>query len=236
MEIKSFASGSSGNCYYVSDGKTPLLLEAGIPIREIKRHLNFGLSAIRACLISHEHMDHAKSVLDLMNAGIDCYMSNGTAAAMGEKISRHHRMNFLDPLKYITIGPWSILPFPVQHDAKQPLGFAVFSRTSGERLLYATDTYYVRYVIPGLTHIMIEANHSYEILDRNVAAGVLPLEMKKRLMRSHFSLENVKEFMKVNDLSRVVEIHLIHLSNGNSDEAQFKREIQAVSGKMVFVH
>jgi len=56
MEIKVLASGSSGNAYFVSDGKTPLLLEAGIPFKEIQRGLNFRLQELVGCLISHEHL------------------------------------------------------------------------------------------------------------------------------------------------------------------------------------
>jgi phosphoribosyl 1,2-cyclic phosphodiesterase len=64
----------------------------------------------------------------------------------------------------------------------------------------------------------------------------LPAAHKKRVMRSHFSLDNVKEFLRANDLSKVKEIHLLHLSDGNSDEARFKREIQELTGKPVFIH
>ena len=63
----------------------------------------------------------------------------------------------------------------------------------------------------------------------------MPPALKKRILKSHFSLENVKEFLKANDLSRVQEIWLLHLSDGNSDAERFKREIQELTGKMVFI-
>jgi len=63
----------------------------------------------------------------------------------------------------------------------------------------------------------------------------VPPALKKRILKSHFSLENVKEFLKANDLSRVQEIWLLHLSDGNSDAERFKREIQELTGKMVFI-
>jgi phosphoribosyl 1,2-cyclic phosphodiesterase len=59
--------------------------------------------------------------------------------------------------------------------------------------------------------------------------------LKTRILKSHFSLKNVKKFLLANDLSRVKEIWLIHLSDGNSDAELFKREIQELTGKMVFV-
>ena len=65
--------------------------------------------------------------------------------------------------------------------------------------------------------------------------GSVPVALKNRLLTSHFSLENVKEFLKANDLSRVQEIHLLHLSDGNSDAERFKREIMAVCGKPVYI-
>lgn len=82
---------------------------------------------------------------------------------------------------------------------------------------------------------MIECNHSYDILNSNVESGVLDSGLKNRLIKSHFSLENVKEFLKANDLSQVQEIWLIHLSDGNSNAEQFKREIQELTGKVVYI-
>jgi phosphoribosyl 1,2-cyclic phosphodiesterase len=55
IEFTPYASGSRGNCYRITDGRTPLLLECGIPYKEIQKGCGFGLSEIRACLISHEH-------------------------------------------------------------------------------------------------------------------------------------------------------------------------------------
>ena len=106
---------------------------------------------------------------------------------------------------------------------------------NGKKVLFATDTYYIRYKFTGLTHIIVECNYSMKILNENIASGRVPKLMKKRLMRSHFSLENVKDFLKANDLSKVEEIWLLHLSDNNSDEDLFKREIQALTGKLVIV-
>jgi len=70
MTFTSLASSSHGNCYVVSDGKTTILLECGISFRRIKKGLGFDLSNIRACLVSHEHKDHAKSVMDFIKSGV----------------------------------------------------------------------------------------------------------------------------------------------------------------------
>lgn len=55
MDIKVLASGSKGNCYIVSDGNTKILLEAGLPIRQIRKEGGFQLHEMQGCLISHEH-------------------------------------------------------------------------------------------------------------------------------------------------------------------------------------
>lgn len=231
IKIHSLASGSSGNCYHITDGSTPLLLECGIPFREIQKGVGFRTSEIAACLISHEHKDHCKSIKDVVKAGIDCYMSSGTADAIN---LQHHRIKRVKAKERIKIGTWDILPFDVQHDVSEPYGFLLMNK-NGKKVLFATDTYYIRYKFTGLTHIMVECNYSMKILNENIASGRVPKLMKKRLMRSHFSLENVKDFLKANDLSKVEEIWLLHLSDNNSDEDLFKREIQALTGKLVIV-
>ena len=79
MTFTSLASSSHGNCYVVSDGETAILLECGISFRRIKKGLGFDLSAIRGCLVSHEHKDHAKSVMDMIKSGVEVFASEGTA-------------------------------------------------------------------------------------------------------------------------------------------------------------
>lgn len=231
IDIQVLASGSRGNCYRVSDGRTPLLLECGIPYKEIQKKLNFKTSEIAACLVSHEHKDHSKAVKGVMKAGINCYMSQGTAEALGVS---GHRIHIIEAKHQFKIGSWTILPFETEHDAVEPIGFLLANR-AGDKLLYATDTYYIRYRFQGLTHIMIECNYSLDILKANVEVGNVPVELKNRILKSHFSLENVKKFLQANDLSVVQEIWLLHLSDGNSDANRFKREIQELTGKMVFI-
>ncbi|RAW18463.1 MBL fold metallo-hydrolase [Paenibacillus taichungensis] len=231
IEITSLGSSSAGNAYRITDGNTPLLLDAGLRYKDIQRGLAFRVSELAGCLVSHDHGDHSIAIKDLIKAGVDIYTSSGTADALRIDSHRVHRISALEPF---TIGTWSILPFDVQHDAAEPLGF-LLANTAGDKLLFATDTYYIKHRFTGLTHIMIECNYSIQILNQNIAAGRVPAVMKHRLLRSHFSLENVKEFIRANDMRRVQEIHLLHLSDNNSDEALFKREIMALTGKQVYV-
>lgn len=231
IKITTIATGSTGNCYHITDGETSLLLEAGISYRNIQKALNFKTSDIAGVLISHEHQDHCKAVKDVARAGLNIYMSAGTKDALS---INHHRIKTVQNQKPFTLGTWTILPFDVEHDVSEPYGFLLANKV-GDKLLFATDTYYIRYRFPGLTHIMVECNYSLSILNENIASGRVHKDMKGRLLQSHFSLENVKEFMKANDLSKVQEIHLLHLSDSNSDEELFKREIQELTGKLVFV-
>jgi hypothetical protein len=166
-----------------------------------------------------------------MRAGIDCYLSEGTVEALG---ICGHRINVIKSKQQFKISTWTILPLDVTHDSKEPLGF-LLANQAGEKLLYITDTYYCKYRFQGLTHIMIEANYSLDILQNNVEIGSVDHALKNRTIRSHMSLENAKKLLMANNLSKVQQIWLLHLSEGNSDEKRFKREIQELTGKMVFV-
>lgn len=230
MDIKVLASSSRANAYRISDGKTALLLEAGLSYKELQRALGFKTTELTAVLITHEHKDHSRAISDLAKAGIDCYMSAGTKEALGLS---GHRIHELRPRVQTQIGTWTVLPFETQHDAAEPLGYLLAS--GQEKLLFATDTYYIRYKFNELTHIMVECNYADDILQENVEAERIPVALMQRLLQSHFSLANVKEFLRANDLSKVEEIYLLHLSDGNSDEARFKREIQELTGRVVIV-
>ncbi|MCE4092829.1 MBL fold metallo-hydrolase [Priestia megaterium] len=229
--VTAIASSSKGNCYRITDGSTSLLLECGINYRDIQKALNFQMTQISGCLISHEHGDHVKSIKDVLKAGIDCYMSPGTAGAINVS---HHRIKLVEAGKPFKIGTFQIMAFDVQHDVAQPYGFLIMNK-EGEKLLFATDTYYIKYKFSRLTHILVECNYSEKILKENIENGSVPKVMEKRLLQSHFSLENVKEFFKANDLSKVQEIWLLHLSSSNSDEKWFKEEIMRLTGKVVYI-
>ena len=173
---------------------------------------------------------------DMLSNGLDVYTSIGTARAIAEEcrvIETHHRLNFIKSEEQFKVGGFTILPFGTQHDAAEPLGFLISHEDMG-KLLFATDTYYIQYKFNGLKHILIEANYSKEILQNNIENG-LNSSLAKRLFTSHFSLENVKEFLKASDLSKCETITLIHLSDGNSNTAQFKNEIERLTGKPVYI-
>lgn len=232
MEIKILASGSTGNAYRISDGKTSLLLEAGIPLKAIQVGCGFKVTQIQGCFVTHNHQDHSKAAKDLARLGVDIYASTGTIEAC--KLTGH-RIHAVTELQELMVGTFKVLPFDVQHDAPQPLGFLFTSTETGEKLLYFTDTYYIKYRFQGLTHIMAECNYDKETLQRSVDAGYIPIELVPRLMKSHMSLEHFLDLLKANDLHSVKQIYLLHLSNNNSDEERFKVEVQKQTGAEVYV-
>lgn len=230
MNLQSIASSSSGNCCLFKANNVSGLIDIGIPWKRIQKFMNFETSNLDFVLVTHRHLDHSGYIKDAIRAGIDVYAIQDVWDSNG---INSHRAHAITPMKQFQIKNLSILPFPVPHDVEN-VGFLI-ADDSGGKALYLTDCYYCPFVFKGLTHIMIECNHSYDILEQNISNGSLPLAMKNRLIQSHFSLENVKEFLKANDLSKVREIWLIHLSDGNSNAELFKREIQELTGKMVFV-
>lgn len=232
MDITVIASGSSGNAYRISDGDTALLLDAGIPLQRIKQALNFRVRDLAGCLITHAHGDHAKAAGDLAKAGVDVYTSQGTIDACR---LTGHRMKPVKALQEVMIGIFAVLPFDVQHDAPEPLGFLLTSRRTGEKLLYFTDTYYLKYRFTGLTHIMGECNYSMDIVEQSVRNGYIPPELVPRLIKSHMSLEHFLDLLKANDLHEVKQIYLLHLSNNNSDAERFREAVQKLTGTEVYV-
>lgn len=229
IEFRPLASGSSGNAYRVECSGSTLLIECGINYRRIQEGLKFRTSSLDGVLISHSHQDHCQSAKSLAKAGIDCYASQATWDALGLS---GHRMHAIREKESFSVSGWTVLPFLTEHDCEGSLGFLVVS-PSGERLLYASDTFYLRNRFKRLNVIAIEANYAADILTENVTAGEVHPSLRRRIMRSHMSLETVKEMLLANDLSQVREIWLLHLSNGNSDEERFKREIQETTGKPV---
>lgn len=232
MDIKVLASGSSGNAYIIGDGHTSLLLDAGIPIKAIKIGSGFTVRSMSGCFITHAHKDHSKAAKDLAKIGLDIYTSHGTIEACG---LCGHRIRPVKALEELEVGTFQVLPFDVEHDAPEPLGFLFASRATGEKLLYFTDTYFIRYRFTGLTHIMAECNYSLEGIQRSVEAGYIPVELVPRLMKSHMSLEHLLDMLRANDLRKVRQIYLLHLSENNSEEDRFREKVQKLTGAEVYV-
>lgn len=226
MDIKVIASGSTGNCYRISDGSTTLLLECGIRFESIQADCGYKTSNISGCLVTHRHGDHAKSVKKLIQRGIPVYGPKDLEEA-------YAGVTVWEPLQYHRIGSMTVLPFAVKHDVE--CHSYQIETDDGEKLLYVTDTAYVHYTFAGLTHIMIEANYSKTQMIDNMGKGRLPEYLVKRIMKSHMSIETLLEMLRVNDMKSVKQIYLLHLSNMNSNAAQFKELVQRHTGAEVYV-
>jgi len=224
MQVKILGSSSKGNCYIIDNS---LILDAGVNIKDIKKALDFDFTGIKGCLLTHEHMDHAKSINSLALAGINIYSSKGTFEAL--KIN-NHKTHEIAHLKQFTLGGYVILPFDVQHDVREPLGFLIKKISTGEKLLFATDTYYLKYKFKDLNYIFIECNYSDKILQENHNNEKIHPVYAKRVKKSHMSLENLKDFFTSNNLSKCNKIVLLHLSSQNSDSEIFKKEISEQTG------
>lgn len=227
MKCQVLASGSKGNSYILHSQTGSLLLEAGIPWKQILQGLNYNLSNVVGCLITHEHLDHSKAINEVLKSGIDVYTSKGTAEALNVK---HYRLNTVKSKDQFQIGDFLVLAFDTEHDAEEPLGYLIQYVPTKEKLLFLTDSFYSRYKFKGLNYICIECNYIKETLDKNIEEGHISMEMKPRLLQSHFSLENVKKFLQANDLSQCQEIILLHLSSINANAEQMIREIKELTG------
>lgn len=226
MDIQTIGSGSSGNAYKISDGQTAILLEAGIKFERVQQALQFKTRQIKGVLITHEHGDHSAHTKDYLKAGMNCYMTKGTQSALN---INHHRLFTVEYKSAFKIGSLTILPFETQHDVAEPCGYLIKS-DNGSKLLFATDTYYIKYKIPGITHMLLEVNHDYDFMMENVEKGIIHQGLANRIMKSHLNLENAIKYLQSSDLSHLKEIHLIHLSSSNSKANEFKEKIQAVTG------
>lgn len=232
--IRSFTpvASSSDGCSYIleaSDGQK-LLLDAGARFDDIQKASDFSLPRFAGCLMTHAHGDHSKVAQRLCRAGMDVY---ATEEAWLEVPFESHRRRVVVAKANHEVGSFSVMPFSVQHDSPGTVGYLIGH--GDDRAVYMTDTSYCKYKFPKVTHLFVECNHSTAIMRRHVTAGDISTERYARVARNHMALERLLDFLKANDLSKVKETWLLHLSSGNSDEEQFKAEVRAVTGSPVYV-
>lgn len=228
MKLKVLGSSSSGNCYLIEASQNDkLILDAGINFKDVQKELNFNFKGIQGVLVTHEHMDHLKYAPNFALNGIDIYASQGTFNRLNLK---GHRFKIIKALQQFSIGNFIILPFDTQHDAAEPLGFLIQYKPTGEKLLYATDTYYIKYKFSKLNYLLLECNYNKEIAKENAVDGIINKTRYTRLLESHFSLENVLKFLQSNDLTYTKNIILCHLSNDNSNEEIMKSAVYKQTG------
>lgn len=228
MKLTVIGSGSKGNCYILRDSDEALIIECGVHFDEVKEAMNYDLQKVCGILITHEHKDHCKGVPDALTNGMNVYATKGTIEGMAIK---SHRLNAITIDRPFFVGKFKIIPVKVMHDAKEPCGFFIKHSECGN-LLFITDTYYVPNRFANVNNIMIESNYCDKIIDSKEKTNRF---VRDRVIQSHMSLKTCKEFLAANDLTKVNNIVLIHLSDSNSDARRFKKEISELTGKNVFV-
>ena len=220
MRLYVAATGSAANTYVLSaeDGSS-LILDAGAPLKTVLPHIP-DLRKVRGCLVTHEHADHARHMEDYRLRGIRPIASLGTLQALGSDAEP------VSAMQRLTLGDFAVLPFDVQHDAAQPLGFLVQYIPTRETLVYATDTYYLKFTFPGVHYWLMECNYCEDLIKQD--------EMHeyhiRRLNESHMNLRRLKDALRANDLTEAVKIVLVHLSDRRSDEARMVRDITELTG------
>lgn len=232
MKIEVIASGSSGNCYKLSNEDTTLLIECGIPYKKIQEALNFKTTDIDGVLVSHEHVDHSKACKNLIKAGVDLYMTKGTKEAL--KLDSHRVKNFEESndktYRWFEIGSIKIMPFKSIHDAKEPVNFYISNKRTAERLLFITDTMYVEGRFNIIDYLMLEINYVRETINNN---SKIDPALRKRIKENHMSLETAIDFLNKCNLSRLKKVYVLHLSDANSDAKVIKERLQELTGVAV---
>lgn len=228
--IKVIATGSSGNSYLIKGGEEILLLELGINFKNIKKDIDFDLSKVKAAIITHSHGDHTKGVKEALKYGIDVYMSNGTIEELELDSHRLHGFEYdgeYPRYKMFNIGNFTIFPFKSQHDTKEPVNFLIYHPKVG-KTLFITDSYFVHNRFNKIDHILIECNY-----DESVLTTLPP--WRARTIRSHMSLETLKETLSSWDLTETKDITLIHISSENGDGERYKKEIEEKTGIKTYI-
>lgn len=229
MDLRILNSNSAGNCYVLEGERQALLLECGVLPRYVKEAVSFNVSKFVGCLVTHEHLDHFKYVDEIARLGIDVFGSHGT---LRDKFG--HRFYEVEAGKQFNIGEFTVKPFPVEHDARQPFGYIIKHAECGS-VLFLTDSAYSGFKFPGVNHYIVEANHSKALLEEKVLSGQMQHFVYKRLIKSHMSIETCQEMILANDQTSIKNIVLIHLSDANSKEQEFKSTIEAKTGKLVHI-
>lgn len=232
LGISSIASSSSGNSYLISDGKTHLVLDAGVSCKKITGTLeSYGIEQdeVSGIFITHEHTDHVKSIgalaKKLSNAKV--YSSHGTVYNCDkfEKVPRE-RTVYMSAQDEVKRGDIIVKAFSLSHDAKEPLGFSFTSEDS--KITVVTDTGIVTDEIfdeiRSSDVVVLEANHEVNILEY----GPYPYNLKRRILSDLGHLSNVtagKVITKAIEEHRSadkgkMEVLLAHLSSTNNTPEQ----------------
>lgn len=242
LEFEVLASSSEGCCYVLRSGDSPpLLLDAGISFKSIQKGLGFRASQLAACLLTHAHGDHIRGAQGLLDHAVTVYGSAETlkAASLAEYYAKPLQTIMASPglpgYEPFVVEGWSIQPFEAVHDVPGTVGYFIAEPGGKDKLLYLTDSAYSPYTFASMTHIAIECNHDRELLFANARSEEIDTGRARRTTQTHMSIDTVLAMLEANNLDKLREVHLLHLSDANSNEAEFKRRVQEATGCAVYV-
>lgn len=206
MKLKCLGSGSSGNCYLLTaDNGETLLLDAGLPIMDIKRGLNWNVKCVVGAICTHAHKDHSLSISDLEHMGIKVWQPQ----------SDHSE-------RKIQMGKFHIFCFQVPHNGTENYGFLIM--VDGQKLLYLTDLEYCPYVFKKqrLEHMLIECNYQKKYVDMDAPNYV-------HKVKGHCELETCKGIVEANKSDALQNIILCHLGGDTTDADECVAEVKKIA-------
>lgn len=206
MKLIIIGSSSKGNSYALqSDSGEILLIEAGIPLKEVKRAIGYKTSKVVGCITSHVHGDHAKYIPEYLKAGI-------SVSSNDEVAEKYLGVDTMSENITFRFGNFGVTPFEVQHDAKN-FGYLIHEPSYGT-IFFATDCYNLHFCIRGCKTYLAECNYSDAILDKAVAEGKTPRSQADRVRLSHMSLEHAVSWLQ--DCKAGQSAHQIILIHGSA--------------------
>ncbi|MGD0535201.1 MAG: MBL fold metallo-hydrolase [Methanoregula sp.] len=222
MRCTILASGSKGNCTYITGSEGAILIDAGLSAKETLHRLTqtgCAPDAISAIIVTHEHVDHIIG-LDVLARKLECpvYATGGTLEDFlchrrtSDKPLATHVVRYDDPF---VAGGFTITPFATSHDAAESCGFVIGE--NGTMFGYCTDTGIVTpHMLDQLRRcdgLVLESNHCPEML----ANGPYPESLKRRIRSSRGHLSNPAAAAALRVLGKnVPQVILSHLSEINN--------------------
>lgn len=217
MEVCVLASGSKGNCIYVSGGGTAVLVDAGLSSREmVTRMRGAGIdpASLQAVLFTHDHVDHYRGI-DVFSRrfAVRLFANEGTASGIESVCSRLAcEWEIFETAAAFQIGGLRVDAFSVSHDASDPVGFVFDDGTS--RLYVATDlglvTPVVRAKLARCQTVILESNHDYDMLMQSERPW--PLKTRIAGRSGHLSNADAAELMRTSAPGELRTLLLAHLS------------------------
>lgn len=239
IRFASLGSGSGGNALVVEADDTRVLLDCGFGPKELERRLQrLGLSPddLAGVVVTHEHDDHASGALQVAaRFDMPLWLTYGTYRAMTEagepaKSRRAAKVELIDGHSPFLVGDLEIFPFPVPHDAREPVQY-VFG-DGNLRLGVLTDigapTRHVERMLSGCEALVLECNHDAEML----AHGPYPRWLKERIGGPFGHLANSQSaaLLASLDCSRLSHLIAAHLSASNNTAGLAQAALAEVLG------